>query len=117
VGAKPLLDALLFPDPASRLRLEHAASSVLLGPSQSSGLHATWSVDVVGELPACGAPLAVLLATGDRTCFPDQAELALGHLPHAMTALLDGGHHLYLDDPEAFLGALVEALAHAGAAT
>ena len=117
VGAKPLLDALLFPDPASRLRLEHAAASVLHGPSESAGLHATWSVDVVAELPACRAPVAVLLATGDRTCFPDQAELALGHLPHAMTAMLDGGHHLYLDDPEAFLGALVEALAHAGAAT
>jgi len=116
-GAKPLFDALLFPDPAARLRLEHAESTVLLGPSESAGLDAPWRVDVADELGGCAGPVAVLLATGDRSCYPDQAEVALERVPHALTALLAGGHHAYLDDPDAFLAALAEALAHAGAPT
>ncbi len=116
-GAKPLFDALLFPDPAARLRLEHAESTVLLGPSESAGLDDPWHVDVRADLDHCRGQVAVLLATGDGTCFPDQAELALARLPHAVTAFLDGGHHPYLDDPEPFLQALRSALAHAGAQT
>jgi proline iminopeptidase len=116
-GAKPLFDALLFPDPAARLRLEHAESTVLLGPSESAGLDDPWHVDVSDELERCQGPVAVLLATGDGSCYPDQAELALARLPHALTAFLGGGHHPYLDDPEPFLRALRSALAHAGAPT
>jgi proline iminopeptidase len=104
VGAKPLFDALLFPDPAARLRLEHAESTVLLGPSESAGLDDPWHVDVSDELERCQGPVAVLLATGDRSCYPDQAELALARLPHALTALLGGGHHPYLDDPSPSCG-------------
>ena len=116
-GAKPLLDALLFPNLASRLQLEHAESSVLLGPSESVGLSDPWHVDVSPEIGHWDGPVAVLLATGDGSCYPAQAELALDRLPHAVTAFLDGGHHPYLDDPEPFLAALHAALAHAGAAT
>jgi len=116
-GAKPLLDALLFPNPAARLRLEHAESSVLLGPSESVGLSAPWHVDVREDLARLDGPVAVLLATGDGSCYPAQAELALARLPRAVTAFLDGGHHPYLDDPEPFLAALHAALAHAGART
>ena len=116
-GAKPLFDELLFPDPAARLRLEHAESTVLLGPSESAGLDDPWHVDVSDELDRCRAPVAILLATGDGSCYPDQAELALARLPHAVTAFLGGGHHPYLDDPEPFLQALRSALEHAGAPT
>jgi len=116
-GAKPLFDALLFPNPAARLQLEHAESSVLLGPSESVGLSEPWRVDVTEELGRLEGPVAVLLATGDGSCYPDQAELALDGLPRAVTAFLAGGHHPYLDDPEPFLTALRAALAHAGAAT
>ncbi|MBW6455599.1 MAG: alpha/beta hydrolase [Trueperaceae bacterium] len=117
VGAKPLFDALFFPNPAVRLQLEHAESSVLLGPSESVGLSDPWHVDVSRELGRLAGPVAVLLATGDGSCYPDQAELALEPLPRAVTAFLEGGHHPYLDDPEAFLAALHAALAHAGAQT
>lgn len=116
-GAKPLFDALLFPNPAARLRLEHAESSVLLGPSESVGLSDPWHVDVSQELDRLDGPIAVLLATGDGSSYPDQAELALVHLPRAVTAFLEGGHYPYLDDPEPFLAALHAALAHARAAT
>ena len=116
-GAKPLFDALFFPDPAARLQLEHAESSVLLGPSESVGLSDPWHVDVSQELGRLDGPVAVLLATGDGSCYPDQAELALEPLPRAVTAFLEGGHHPYLDDPAPFLAALHAALAHAGAQT
>lgn len=116
-GAKPLLDALLFPNPAARLHLEHAESSVLLGPSESVGLSDPWRVDVSEELDRLGGPVAVLLATGDGSCYPSQAELALERLPRAVAAFLEGGHHPYLDDLEPFLAALHAALAHAGART
>jgi proline iminopeptidase len=115
VGAKPLFDDLLFPDPAARLRLEHAESTVLLGPSESAFLDAPWRVDVLSELEACSMPIAVLVATGDGSCYPDQAETALSRLPHAVTALLEGGHHPYLDDPDTFVSTLMAALAHVGA--
>lgn len=116
-GAKPLFDAMYFPDPAARLQLEHAESTVLLGPSESEGLEAPWRIDVLGELGACSGPVAVLVATGDGSAYPDQAEAALARLPHAVTALLHGGHHPYLDDPDTFVATLNDALAHAGAAT
>jgi proline iminopeptidase len=116
-GAKPLLDALLFPNPAARLHLEHAESSVLLGPSESVGLSDPWRVDVSDELDRLDGAVAVLLATGDGSCYPSQAELALERLPRAVTAFLEGGHHPYLDDLEPFLAALHAALAHAGART
>jgi nucleoside-diphosphate-sugar epimerase len=48
-------------------------------------------------------PIAVLVATGDGSCYPDQAEAALTRLPHALTALLEGGHHPYLDEPDTFV--------------
>jgi len=116
-GAKPLFDALFFPNPAARLQLEHAESSVLLGPSESVGLSDPWRVDVTQELGRLEGPVAVLLATGDGSCYPDQAELALSHLPRAVAAFLAGGHHPYLDDPDPFLASLRAALAHAGAPT
>ncbi len=116
-GAKPLLDALLFPNPAARLQLEHAESSVLLGPSESVGLSDPWRVDVTAELDRLEGPVAVLQATGDGSSYPDQAELALGHLPRAVVAFLAGGHHPYLDDPDPFLASLRAALDHAGART
>jgi proline iminopeptidase len=112
VGAKPLFDDLLFPDPAARLRLEHAESTVLLGPSESAFLEAPWRIDVRDELDACRGPIAVLVATGDGSCYPDQAEAALSRLPHALTALLEGGHHPYLDEPGTFVITLRAALEH-----
>jgi proline iminopeptidase len=116
VGAKPLLDALLFPDPAARLHLEHTESGVLLGPSESASLRDPWLVDVSEALGGHLGPITILLATEDRSCTPDQAEMALARLPNALTAFLAGGHHPYVEDPVALLALLVPALAHAGAA-
>jgi proline iminopeptidase len=116
VSAKALFDALLFPDPTARLRLEHADASALLGPTETALLPDPWQVDVRDELAPLRVPAAVLVATRDGSTYPDQAEAALAGLPHGVTALVDGGHYPWLDADDAFLGALHDALAHAGAA-
>lgn len=115
VGAKPLLDQLLFPNPAARLYLEHAESNVLLGPSESATIDNVWSLDVSDALGMLRTPIAALFATHDRSCTPSQAELALVRLPQALTALLPGGHHPYAEDVGLFLDTLLPALHHAGA--
>ncbi len=114
-SAKVLFDALLFPDAAARLRLEHADASALLGPTETVELPEPWGVDVRAELAALHVPAAVLVATHDGSAYPDQAEAALTGLPHGVTALVDGGHYPWLDAGDAFLESLHAALAHAGA--
>lgn len=115
-SAKALFDALLFPDAAARMRLEHADASALLGPNETAELPEPWRVDVRAELAALQVPAAVLVATDDRSAYPDQAEAALSGLPHGVTALIEGGHYPWLDAGDAFGAALHAALAHAGAA-
>lgn len=114
-SAKALFDALLFPDAAARMRLEHADASALLGPTETVELPDPWTVDVRAELAAVRAPAAVLVATHDGSAYPDQVEAALSGLPHGVTALVDGGHYPWLDAGDAFLDSLHAALAHAGA--
>jgi proline iminopeptidase len=115
-SAKSLFDALLFPDAAARLRLEHADASALLGPTETAELPEPWRVDVRAELATVKAPVAVLVATRDGSVYPDQAEAALSGLPHGVTALVEGGHYPWLDAGEDFVASLHAALAHAGAA-
>ena len=114
-SAKALFDALLFPDAAARLRLEHADASALLGPTETVELPEPWRVDVRAELTALQVPAAVLVATRDGSAYPDQAEAALSGLPHGVTAMVDGGHYPWLDAGDEFLASLHAALAHAGA--
>lgn len=110
VSAKQLFDRLQFPRPAARLRLEHADATVLLGPSQTAELERPWHVDVLAELGALTCAAVVLVGTRDGTAFPDQVEAGLARLPQALSGLLDVGHYPWLDDPNAFLDLLREAL-------
>lgn len=115
-SAKALFDALLFPDAAARMRLEHADANALLGPTETAELPEPWRVDVRAELASVRAPAAVLVATHDGSAYPDQAEAALSGLPHGVTALVDAGHYPWLDAGDEFVASLHAALAHAGAA-
>jgi proline iminopeptidase len=110
VAAKQLLDRLQFPHPASRLRLEHADSTVLLGPTQTTELQRPWRIDVLAELPALGCDVVVLGGTLDGTAFPEQVEAGLTRLPQALSGLLEAGHYPWLDDPDGFLELLRAAL-------
>ncbi len=110
VAAKQLFDRLEFPHPAARLRLEHADSTVLLGPSETAELERPWRIDVLGDLGEVSCDVVVLAGTLDGTAFPDQVEAGLERLPQALSGLLEAGHYPWLDDPDGFLELLRAAL-------
>lgn len=110
VAPKNLFDALEFPDPSSRLRLEHADAVAQYGPQRVDAPDRMWELDVLPELDAVATPVVALFGTRDGTAFPDQAEAGLARLPTATTGLVETGHYPWLDDPEAFLPLLFDAL-------
>lgn len=111
VPAKQLFDALLFPNPASRLRLEHSDATALFGPQEIASPRTPWRLDSLPALAALRRPTVVLAGRADRSAMPEQAEAALERLPHALFSLVDGGHYPWIDDPDAFLELLAEAMA------
>lgn len=106
VAAKQLFDRMEFPDPSSRLRLEHSDSEALLGPHASAMPLYPWRMEVLEELPSVKAPTVVMASREDHTCYPEQAEAGLERLGHALFSLLPGGHYPWLDGPEEFLSIL-----------
>lgn len=115
VNPKALFDALQFPSPAARLRLEHSDAEALFGPDEEAEPVGVWRVDLLEPVGGVKQPVVVLAGRHDGTAFPAQVEAVLARLPQALTSLLDAGHYPWLDDPEAFVPLLREALAHAGA--
>jgi len=57
----------------------------------------------------------VLVGTRDATAYPSQVEAGLERMPGALVSLLEAGHYPWIDDPEAFLPLLHEALRTRGA--
>jgi len=110
VDPKALFDALEFPSPASRMRLEHADAVAQYGPQSAAAPDAMWRLEVLSELDASLPRTVALFGTRDGTAFPDQAEAGLARLAHATTGLIEAGHYPWIDDPDAFLPLLVEAL-------
>jgi proline iminopeptidase len=110
VDPKTLFDALEFPSPASRMRLEHADAVAQYGPQSADAPDAMWRLEVLSELDASLPPTVVLFGTRDGTSFPDQAEAGLARLPQATTGLVEAGHYPWIDDPDAFLPLLRQAL-------
>lgn len=116
VSGKQLWDALEFPDPAGRLRLEHADSAALFGPQETEAPDGLWSYEVQDELAALALPSVVLAGKDDGTSYPDQVEVALTRAPGALFSLLDAGHYPWIDDPEGFVPVLRQALGEPAAA-
>lgn len=110
VPAKQLFDAMEFPSPSSRLRLEHSDTEALFGPQELVEPHGVWRLDVRPELTELPHPIVVIAPTHDRTSYPDQIESALECAPHALVSLLDSGHYPWIDDPDTFLALLHEAM-------
>ncbi|UCH27802.1 MAG: alpha/beta hydrolase [Trueperaceae bacterium] len=110
VPAKQLLDRLEFPNPSSRLRLEHSDAQALTGPQQMAAPEDTWSADVTDELRQVDQPIVVIVGQRDGTTYPEQAELVLKNAPRALVSYLDTGHYPWLDDPESFFLVLGEAV-------
>ena len=110
VPAKQLFDAMQFPSPASRLRLEHSDTEALFGPQELVEPEGVWRLDVRDELAEVPHGLVVVAPTHDRTTYPDQVEAVLERAPHALVSLLDSGHYPWIDDPSTFLDLLHEAM-------
>lgn len=113
VAPKNLFDALEFPQPASRLRLEHADAVAQYGPQRVDAPDRVWHASVLPDLDPLEVPVVALFGTRDGTAFPDQAEAGLERLPQAATGLLEAGHYPWLDDPDGFLPLLYDALPEA----
>jgi proline iminopeptidase len=111
---KLVLDTMQFPLPASRLRLEHSDSASLSGPSEPRAPEGMWELDGLDDLAAAPQPTVLIVGRQDRTCFPEQAELALERRSDALVSLLDSGHYPWLDDPETFVPLLHESLTVVG---
>lgn len=110
VAPKNLFDALEFPQPSSRLRLEHADAVAQYGPQRADAPDRMWDLDVLADVDGLATPVVALFGTRDGTAFPDQAEAGLSRLPTASTGLVEAGHYPWLDDPAAFLPLLSDAL-------
>jgi proline iminopeptidase len=110
VDPKTLFDTLEFPSPASRMRLEHADAVAQYGPQSADAPDGMWRVEVLSELDDALPRTVALFGTRDGTSFPDQAEAGLARLPQATTGLLEAGHYPWIDDPDAFLPLLLQAL-------
>lgn len=115
VNPKTLFDAMQFPKPASRLQLEHVDAEALLGPQEEDESDAVWGLEVLsrlGGLNELGTKVVVIAGEEDGTSYPEQVEAALSRLPGALFSAMEGGHYPWLDDPEAFMDVLKQALAH-----
>lgn len=110
VNPKVLLDAMEFPQASARLLLEHADATVLSGPNEVEELLDMWNLDVLDVLPAVRQATVFMVGTRDATCYPNQAEAALARMPGALVTLLEVGHYPWLEDQDAFLGMLRQAL-------
>ena len=115
IPPKQLFDALEFPDPASRLRLEHADAVAQFGPQRSDAPEDVWRQSVLDDLQEVRCAVVALFGTRDGTSVPDQAEAGLARLPGATSGLVEAGHYPWLDDPETFVPLLLEALEAPGA--
>ncbi len=109
-SGKALLDLMQFPDPSSRLRLEHSDATALFGPQEAAEPEGIWQLDVLPELAGLTLPVVLLVGAHDATAYPAQAEAALGRLPNALVSLLDAGHYPWIDDPETFVPLLHDSL-------
>ncbi len=110
-GGKGLFDTLFFASTGSRMRLEHADAELFteLQESVLSGWQDIW--ELTADLtPLRSHPAVVIVGRQDGSCYPRQAELVLGALPHALFSLLETAHYPWLDDPEAFGETVVQAM-------
>lgn len=108
--SKQLFDQLAFPKPASRLRLEHADSNAIIGQPAGDTPTGLWSTRVAADMKELSLPVVVLVGNEDKTCYPDQAELVLEAMPHALFSLLEAGHYPWLDDPDTFIDLLQQVM-------
>lgn len=113
-GGKELFDRLLFMSAGGRMRLEHADAEGFADLQESTlreGWRDLWDLSAdLAPLRALAHPTVVVLGKEDGSVYPHQAEQVLSELPHALTSILDTAHYPWLDDPDAFVEILNDAM-------
>jgi len=115
IAPKQLFDDLEFPLPTTRMRLEHVDAVAQFGPQRADAPEDVWHADALADLADLTVAPVALFGRQDGTSVPDQAEAGLGRRPDATTGLVDAGHYPWIDDPDAFVPLLHEALGGAPA--
>lgn len=115
IGGKNLFDQLLFLNAGSRMRLEHTDAEGFADLQESvltESWRDLWELEAeLGPLREHAHPTVVLIGRRDGSCYPRQAEVVLRALPHALVSLMETAHYPWLDDPDAFVSLVHEAVA------
>lgn len=113
LNARDLLNALHFPDPQGRMRLEWLdAEGQLTGRAEVGEAlvyQGLWEFKYPPFLQEITRPIFVIAGVHDRSSYPEQTDW-LQDLGGADLTVLDSGHYPWLDDEDAFAQALEEAL-------
>ncbi|WP_261663083.1 alpha/beta fold hydrolase [Deinococcus sp. Marseille-Q6407] len=113
LNARDLLNALQFPDPQARMRLEFVdAEGQLTGRAEVGEAlvyQGLWEFEYPPFLQDITRPIFVIAGVHDRSSYPEQTDW-LQDLGDADLTVLDSGHYPWLDDEDAFAEALQEAL-------
>lgn len=113
LNARDLLNALQFVDPQSRMRLEFldVESQLLGGAEMQQALvnQGLWEFEYSAFMGDIRRPVFVIAGVHDRTSYPEQTDWVVDLAGGDLT-VLDTGHYPWLDDEDAFIEALREAL-------
>ena len=113
LNARDLLNALQFPEPQARMQLEFVdAEGQLTGRAEVGEAlvyQGLWEFEYPPFLQEITRPIFVIAGVHDRSSYPEQTDW-LQDLGGADVTVLDTGHYPWLDDEDAFAGALQEAL-------
>lgn len=113
LNARDLLNALQFVDPQSRMRLEFldVESQLLGGAEMQQALvnQGLWEFEYPAFMHEIRRPVFVIAGVHDRTSYPEQTDWVVDLAGGDLT-VLDTGHYPWLDDEDAFVEALDEAL-------
>lgn len=113
LNARDLLNALQFVDPQSRMRLEFldVESQLLGGAEMQQALvnQGLWEFEYPAFMADIRRPVFVIAGVHDRTSYPEQTDWVVDLAGGDLT-VLDTGHYPWLDDEDAFVEALDEAL-------
>lgn len=113
INARDLLSALQFVDPQSRMRLEFldVESQLLGGAEMQQALvnQGLWEFEYPAFMADIRRPVFVIAGVHDRTSYPEQTDWVVDLAGGDLT-VLDTGHYPWLDDEDAFVEALDEAL-------
>lgn len=97
-GGKSLFDALFFASPQPRMQLEHIdATSGIFFRHEAEDDAPLWEISVTALLEKIQTPTILMVGQQDKSCYPDQAEILLSKMPHALVSIVEGGHYPWLD--------------------